>query len=687
MLDLAAASAFLKRQSDAASAFVEYGFQSTSRRVSNSRQREPRWHKLQEDWQPLIVKTWKDAEAQISLLTDGRIEGDVFNGLVIGLSLLLLLLLLPLRIGRRRNRSRLRSIQVDAYSAGNGSDTSSITPDGDEDDERDRRLRPLSSNSRASSSPSVRSTRVFGVGTASRRNHSIDRRTAPVNTQLIRITSSDPSSRLSLLPLQLDLASPPTKRSGSPGHAAAMAALARRRKKQQPHPLARLGGSTDSQLDAEEDEEEEEEQQIEDDDGSEDFHSLAGHGDEGEDSDGSPGLRPTAATSSKIPRVASPLGRNGSTTRPSLSTNPRQRRKRAFSPVGELPDPIPERNSSYHKEGVVAIKTNLVTARLRDVPPSILRKDAQQYGIPALARIMNSSSGTGGASVERSDSLPGSLRRSNDMAAVPEDASVDPSASSSSSPFHPPDEDGTRTGRRLRRSSSDIEAWRAKEALNGRQAAADGPLTLTSKDKQGRRKDRAIKLTEPDWEPYAASHYRARERIEKKKETMQKRNTRSRSSSNSGPATPDEGLQADIGGSWLAYAPIHSPDDSMVATSSSSMVQAPPRRSFSSSALPDVALTASSSRAGMQSFPVDRREQAEEEEEEFWFERFTTSTAAAGRDWDWRKRRARETRRRVTKEILAMESKINGEEAVEGSGEEDEEEEEGGGWKMRDVND
>lgn len=45
--------------------------------------------------------------------------------------------------------------------------------------------------------------------------------------------------------------------------------------------------------------------------------------------------------------------------------------------------------------------------------------------------------------------------------------------------------------------------------------------------------------------------------------------------------------------------------------------------------------------SAMRPAPDTKFDQVDLDSDEFWFERFTQSTAAAGRDWDWRKRRAR----------------------------------------------
>jgi hypothetical protein len=104
----------------------------------------------------------------------------------------------------------------------------------------------------------------------------------------------------------------------------------------------------------------------------------------------------------------------------------------------------------------------------------------------------------------------------------------------------------------------------------------------------GSRRRKSIKLTEPDWTLHAEAHDRARERLE-----------------------------------TAAQVAAH-PDPE-------SLKYVPPRR-FETDERWD---------SGAAGTDDDRAEG------EFWFERFCQSTAAAGRDWDWRKRRARRAAERA----------------------------------------
>lgn len=107
---------------------------------------------------------------------------------------------------------------------------------------------------------------------------------------------------------------------------------------------------------------------------------------------------------------------------------------------------------------------------------------------------------------------------------------------------------------------------------------------------------RSIRLREPDWTPYADVHDRARERLEAAAHIASK----PRSSS---PQLTEK---------WV---PSHEPFGDLLPWDEEEEVK-------------DSIQTLAS-----------RLQQPDEQIEEFWFERFTPSTAAAGRDWDWRKRR------------------------------------------------
>ncbi|PWN38078.1 uncharacterized protein FA14DRAFT_188110 [Meira miltonrushii] len=94
------------------------------------------------------------------------------------------------------------------------------------------------------------------------------------------------------------------------------------------------------------------------------------------------------------------------------------------------------------------------------------------------------------------------------------------------------------------------------------------------------KRQKMVKLREPDWSPYIEVHERARERLDKMAE----------------------------------MSAIRSTSPFLVSGSS---------------------ISEEGSGSGNGSNTGD-------EDDEFWFERFTKSTAASGRDWDWRKRRARQ---------------------------------------------
>ncbi|PWN29295.1 hypothetical protein BDZ90DRAFT_230187 [Jaminaea rosea] len=157
-------------------------------------------------------------------------------------------------------------------------------------------------------------------------------------------------------------------------------------------------------------------------------------------------------------------------------------------------------------------------------------------------------------------------------------------------------------------------------------------------DSRQERQQRLIKLTEPDWDPYAETHERARQRIEMRQLASK---GLARVKSESALSEKANRRQEEPLGSWLAYAPIHSPsDDDEDATVASAGAPTLPKYEWETTfgqtfdpqletteALPDGLTKATNGHKG---------------DDDFWFERFTSSTAAAGRDWDWRKRRARE---------------------------------------------
>lgn len=119
--------------------------------------------------------------------------------------------------------------------------------------------------------------------------------------------------------------------------------------------------------------------------------------------------------------------------------------------------------------------------------------------------------------------------------------------------------------------------------LNGGMGIGPRLGTLSPEQAQAlwpEKRQKMVKLREPDWSPYIEVHERARERLDKMAEMSANRST----------------------------SPL------LVSGSS---------------------ISEEGSGSGNGSNTGD-------EDDEFWFERFTKSTAASGRDWDWRKRRARQ---------------------------------------------
>ena len=116
------------------------------------------------------------------------------------------------------------------------------------------------------------------------------------------------------------------------------------------------------------------------------------------------------------------------------------------------------------------------------------------------------------------------------------------------------------------------------------------------------KRPRLIKLTEPDWRPYVDVHDRARER-----------------------------QQAAFALASQLKTSASSPD--LVALRQQQVQNGP---MLSLNGLPGL--------VGSESGGSNSSSQGTSSaDEEFWFERFTRSTAAAGKDWDWRKRRMRQT--------------------------------------------
>ncbi|CAO1627232.1 unnamed protein product [Parajaminaea phylloscopi] len=368
----------------------------------------------------------------------------------------------------------------------------------------------------------------------------------------ILITSSDPSSNLSVHPVRIDLVpartARPHLRSASPPlfhhRTAACAGASKKRRK-----TSKLAGRSDVGSEPSEEE----------------------HGSAGENGVAAALSRsqspPPATSARQVPSPPLGSGRFPRTrTRGSLANgsagNARLRAKRKVGvAAGEMPAPIPERNSSYHRMfGPIEADPVLVGTSAKDAPPSILRKATQQF-------------------------------RSS------------PSPSPSPEPMQP----------------SSQPAWTSAGL-----AHLEPPTSSHAPFRS-----RAIKLTEPDWDPYAPTHERARQRIE----VRQLAATSGRSPSPAvavagagGPAIDETTPHHDeLLGSWLTYAAIHSPDDGHEGGNRHGN-------------------DAAAATATETEIPWMPAAEGEENTAEFWFERFTSSTAAAGRDWDWRKRRARERR-------------------------------------------
>lgn len=122
---------------------------------------------------------------------------------------------------------------------------------------------------------------------------------------------------------------------------------------------------------------------------------------------------------------------------------------------------------------------------------------------------------------------------------------------------------------------------------------------------------RSIQLTEPDWDPYVSFHIRAQERQAKRRQfsdsLIRTESTQS----------PEMDHFTELPHDWLQY---------------SSLLDTPEQRGGDVETSP---ASSSSEKAAITSSPSA---------DEFWYERHTPSTAAAGRNWDWRKRRAMQRR-------------------------------------------
>ncbi len=158
-------------------------------------------------------------------------------------------------------------------------------------------------------------------------------------------------------------------------------------------------------------------------------------------------------------------------------------------------------------------------------------------------------------------------------------------------------------------SSADVYAKTSPTSPTSTLAAPFSPLLSPGADPLGLlspngsqfwpvKRTRSVKLTEPDWRPYAVFHDRARERME----------------------------AAAYAASQLKSASTPNLRQQITSTNMGGL-----------SGLPGLGGGGSES-GGSNSSSSGTATSAEED---FWFERFTQSTAAAGKDWDWRKRRQR----------------------------------------------
>lgn len=131
------------------------------------------------------------------------------------------------------------------------------------------------------------------------------------------------------------------------------------------------------------------------------------------------------------------------------------------------------------------------------------------------------------------------------------------------------------------------------------------------------KRNKTIRLKEPDWTPYLEVHSRARERLE---------------------------TAAQVAANPRSYSPLRG-----VSPSSPPMYDLLRWSNDDTNAVPAAGAAAEEE----ESF-------SQQQEEEFWFERYSQSTAAAGRDWDWRKRRRQRQLAAAAKEDEDLMRHING---------------------------
>lgn len=152
------------------------------------------------------------------------------------------------------------------------------------------------------------------------------------------------------------------------------------------------------------------------------------------------------------------------------------------------------------------------------------------------------------------------------------------------------------------------------------------PIHSRSFSQPASTQSRSIQLTEPDWDLYVSFHIRARERQEKRRQFSQSSEVAD-ATAGATAAIVDSGPLAgtDLADDWLHYS-------AFLAHGGGSDCDGD-----------DVILKSDSS-----STPLA----TSSDSQDFWYERFIPSTAGAGRNWDWRKKRAMQRR------ALALESAV-----------------------------
>ncbi|CAO1630570.1 unnamed protein product [Jaminaea pallidilutea] len=488
-------------------------------------------------------------------------------------------------------------------------------------------------------------------------------------SSFIYITSSDPTSSLSVHPVHIDLAgrgSPQgwsstgarrnhlqVPRSASPAggsqqHAAASAA---RKKGRRQHTFRSngspsLGVVEDSSSVAASSESGD----GDEDDAEEYFLSPA----EASSEDGSEGANASESNPDSSSSKPNQNGERQRSRQPAVrgrgvyqnGRNIRAKRKMSPLPPNESPAPIPERNSSYHQMSKAPPKPVWVGRAPTGGPTPILRREAQKWA------SRERQAGDAGAEPW----LLGAKIRPRSKRGAPTSDSVS-----------------------IETSVLGAEAgYQSSPAID--QSAAGASATPAPV-----RRHRCIRLTEPDWDPHAETHERARQRRELRLQREKEKKVPVRAMSMFEPSTPVEHepedqvlllrtqsetslpqlqLQHHLDGddepldSWLAFAtslqssPVPDEDDKVASrlARSKDEITGSPRAPTSDSH--NHGSTQEQSQDGSH-----RNDHATSDDaEEFWFERFTSSTAAAGRDWDWRKRRAREKAAQIAKMAESIET-------------------------------